>query len=118
MCSCQPLNRNPKGAPTIQQLTIQDRRKDKAGKNTVRPSYTPVSGPDGPLTRRYAPAAGKPLPEPLRSRTVTFSSLTDRMASQGGKGAGDIRVIVPACAGLRRFSSVPYVTKECRLPCR
>lgn len=23
MCSCQPLNRNPKGAPTIQQLTIQ-----------------------------------------------------------------------------------------------
>lgn len=22
MCSCQPLNRNPKGAPTIQQLTI------------------------------------------------------------------------------------------------
>lgn len=23
MCSCQLLNRNPKGAPTIQQLTIQ-----------------------------------------------------------------------------------------------
>ncbi|MDI5677514.1 hypothetical protein MJL30_39445, partial [Salmonella enterica subsp. enterica serovar Anatum] len=22
LCSCQPLNRNPKGAPTIQQLTI------------------------------------------------------------------------------------------------
>ncbi|EAB4095504.1 hypothetical protein D6F66_24515, partial [Salmonella enterica] len=30
-------------------------------------------------------------------------SLTGRMTSQGEKGAGDIRVIVPACAGLRRF---------------
>ncbi|EDV4590614.1 hypothetical protein AG07_004873 [Salmonella enterica subsp. enterica] len=69
---------------------MQNQRKNEAGKNAVRPSYTPVSGPDGPLTRRYAPAAGKPLPGPLRSRTEAFSSLTGRMASQGGKGAGDI----------------------------
>ncbi|EFB2787044.1 TPA: hypothetical protein HNO21_20765 [Escherichia coli] len=43
-------------------------------------SYTLVSGPDGPLTRRYAPAAGKPLPGPLRPRTETLSWLKAGMA--------------------------------------
>lgn len=30
MCSCQPLNRNPEGAPAIQKLTIQDLRGNKS----------------------------------------------------------------------------------------
>ncbi len=37
------------------------------------PQYTLVSGPDGPLTRRYAPTAGKPLSGPLRPRTEALS---------------------------------------------
>lgn len=32
-------------------------------------SYTLVSGPHGPLTRRYAPTSGKPSSGPLRPRT-------------------------------------------------
>ncbi|TGD51749.1 hypothetical protein DXT69_21060 [Escherichia coli] len=35
--------------------------------------YTLVSGPHGPLTRRYAPTSGKPLSGPLRPRTKTLS---------------------------------------------
>ncbi|EEW8309014.1 hypothetical protein D4692_22990 [Escherichia coli] len=37
--------------------------------------YTLVSGPDGPLTRRYAPTSGKPSSGPLRPRTETLSWL-------------------------------------------
>ncbi|ANO76037.1 hypothetical protein OkiPb00232_48090 [Escherichia coli] len=33
--------------------------------------YTLVSGPHGPLTRRYAPTSGKPSSGPLRPRTET-----------------------------------------------
>lgn len=42
--------------------------------------YTLVSGPDGPLTRRYAPTAGKPLPGPLRPRTEALAWLKAGMA--------------------------------------
>ena len=35
--------------------------------------YTLVSGPDGPLTRRYAPTSGKPSSGPLRPRTEALS---------------------------------------------
>lgn len=44
------------------------------------PQYTLVSGPDGPLTRRYAPTAGKPLSGPLRPRTEAISWLKAGMA--------------------------------------
>ncbi len=44
---------------------------------------TLVSGPDGPLTRRYAPTAGKPLSGPLRPRTEALSWLKTDMAWQG-----------------------------------
>ncbi|MGE9804045.1 hypothetical protein ACQP3L_25735 [Escherichia coli] len=37
--------------------------------------YTLVSGPHGPLTRRYAPTSGKPLSGPLRPRTEAISWL-------------------------------------------
>ncbi|CAD5648065.1 hypothetical protein GIA99_18510 [Escherichia coli] len=76
----------------------------------VHLSYTLVSGPHGPLTRRYAPTA-KPLSRPLRPRTEAFSSLTGHMASQGRRGTGDIRTTVPAYAGLRRF----YTCATCNL---
>lgn len=36
---------------------------------------TLVSGPDGPLTRRYAPTSGKPSSGPLRPRTEALSWL-------------------------------------------
>ncbi len=39
------------------------------------PQYTLVSGPHGPLTRRYAPTAGKPLSGPLRPRKEALSWL-------------------------------------------
>lgn len=39
------------------------------------PQYTLVSGPDGPLTRRYAPTSGKPSSGPLRPRTEALSWL-------------------------------------------
>ncbi|MDN2325294.1 hypothetical protein FCY39_25095 [Escherichia coli] len=42
--------------------------------------YTLVSGPDGPLTRRYAPTSGKPSSGPLRPRTETVSWLKAGMA--------------------------------------
>ncbi|MGE9803385.1 hypothetical protein ACQP3L_21845 [Escherichia coli] len=42
--------------------------------------YTLVSGPGGPLTRRYAPTAGKPLSGPLRPRTKAISWLKAGMA--------------------------------------
>ncbi|EFC6642547.1 hypothetical protein FC565_25115 [Escherichia coli] len=42
--------------------------------------YTLVSGPEGPLTRRYAPTSGKPSSGPLRSRTKTLSWLKAGMA--------------------------------------
>lgn len=45
--------------------------------------YTLVSGPDGPLTRRYAPTAGKPLSGPLRPRTEALSWLKAGMVWQG-----------------------------------
>ncbi len=48
--------------------------------------YTLVSGPDGPLTRRYAPTSGKPSSGPLRPRTEALSSLTAGMALQGEDG--------------------------------
>ncbi|EBH2944785.1 hypothetical protein FKG59_22330 [Salmonella enterica] len=35
--------------------------------------YTLVSGPHGPLTRRYAPTSGKPSSGPLRPRTEALS---------------------------------------------
>ncbi|EFB1111065.1 hypothetical protein FK765_26755 [Escherichia coli] len=35
--------------------------------------YTLVSGPDGPLTRRYAPTSGNPSSGPLRPRTEALS---------------------------------------------
>ena len=38
-----------------------------------RTEYTLVSGPDGPLTRRYAPTSGKPSSGPLRPRTEALS---------------------------------------------
>lgn len=44
------------------------------------PQYTLVSGPDGPLTRRYAPTSGKPSSGPLRPRTDTLSWLKAGMA--------------------------------------
>lgn len=44
------------------------------------PQYTLVSGPDGPLTRRYAPTTGKPLSGPLRPRTEAISWLKAGMA--------------------------------------
>lgn len=47
------------------------------------PQYTLVSGPDGPLTRRYAPTAGKPLSGPLRPRTEALSWLKAGMVWQG-----------------------------------
>ena len=40
--------------------------------------YTLVSGPDGPLTRRYAPTVG-----PLRPRTEALSWLKTGMVWQG-----------------------------------
>lgn len=58
-----------------------------------RIEYTLVSGPDGPLTRRYAPTSGKPSSGPLRPRTEALS------------GIGDIYQSVTAYAGLRRFYS-------------
>lgn len=48
-----------------------------------RIEYTLVSGPHGPLTRRYAPTAGKPLSGPLRPRTEALSWLKAGMALQG-----------------------------------
>ncbi len=42
--------------------------------------YTLVSGPYGPLTRRYAPTSGKPSSGPLRPRTETLSWLKVGMA--------------------------------------
>ncbi|EDU6869473.1 hypothetical protein CIL96_004088 [Salmonella enterica subsp. enterica serovar Agbeni] len=42
--------------------------------------YTLVSGPHGPLTRRYAPTSGKPLSGPLRPHTETLSWLKTGMA--------------------------------------
>ena len=45
--------------------------------------YTLVSGPDGPLTRRYAPTAGKPLSGPLRPRTEALSWLKAGIVWQG-----------------------------------
>ncbi|HGF4780851.1 TPA: hypothetical protein ACF37L_002669, partial [Escherichia coli] len=48
-----------------------------------RTEYTLVSGPDGPLTRRYAPTSGKPLSGPLRPRTEALSWLKAGMAWQG-----------------------------------
>lgn len=45
--------------------------------------YTLVSGPYGPLTRRYAPTAGKPLSGPLRPRTEALSWLKAGMVWQG-----------------------------------
>ncbi|EFN8236858.1 hypothetical protein EB634_22500 [Escherichia coli] len=42
--------------------------------------YTLVSGPDGPLTRRYAPTSGKPSSGPLRPRTEALSWLKTGMA--------------------------------------
>ena len=44
------------------------------------PQYTLVSGPDGPLTRRYAPTSGKPSSGPLRPRTEALSWLKTGMA--------------------------------------
>lgn len=46
--------------------------------------YTLVSGPDGPLTRRYAPTSGKPSSGPLRPRTEALSWLKAGMVWQGG----------------------------------
>ncbi len=48
-----------------------------------RTEYTLVSGPDGPLTRRYAPTAGKPLSGPLRPRTEALAWLKAGMVWQG-----------------------------------
>ena len=45
--------------------------------------YTLVSGPDGPLTRRYAPTSGKPSSGPLRPRTEALSWLKAGMVWQG-----------------------------------
>lgn len=84
MCSCQALNRNPKGP---QDSEVDNSKSDKK-RNRCTQAYALISGPDGPLTRRYAPAASKPLPGPLRPRTEIFSSLTGRMASQGRRGPG------------------------------
>ncbi|MBK2771887.1 hypothetical protein FKK88_24260 [Escherichia coli] len=42
--------------------------------------YTLVSGPHGPLTRRYAPTSGKPSSGPLRPRTEALSWLKTGMA--------------------------------------
>ncbi|EFO2507357.1 hypothetical protein B6Q59_26550 [Escherichia coli] len=47
------------------------------------PQYTLVSGPDGPLTRRYAPTSGKPSSGPLRPRTKALSWLKAGMVWQG-----------------------------------
>ncbi len=44
------------------------------------PQYTLVSGPHGPLTRRYAPTSGKPSSGPLRPRTEALSWLKVGMA--------------------------------------
>ncbi len=44
---------------------------------------TLVSGPDGPLTRRYAPTSGKPSSGPLRPRTKALSWLKTGMVWQG-----------------------------------
>ena len=48
-----------------------------------RIEYTLVSGPDGPLTRRYAPTSGKPSSGPLRPRTEALSWLKAGMVWQG-----------------------------------
>ncbi|HFO5745088.1 TPA: hypothetical protein ACHJ92_005307, partial [Escherichia coli] len=48
-----------------------------------RTEYTLVSGPDGPLTRRYAPTSGKPSSGPLRPRTEALSWLKTGMVWQG-----------------------------------
>ena len=45
--------------------------------------YTLVSGPHGPLTRRYAPTSGKPSSGPLRPRTEALSWLKAGMVWQG-----------------------------------
>ncbi|HAH5716255.1 TPA: hypothetical protein HH823_004663 [Escherichia coli] len=47
------------------------------------PQYTLVSGPNGPLTRRYAPTSGKPSSGPLRPRTEALSWLNADMVWQG-----------------------------------
>ncbi|EED6435399.1 hypothetical protein XJ22_25440, partial [Salmonella enterica subsp. enterica serovar Virchow] len=48
-----------------------------------RIEYTLVSGPHGPLTRRYAPTSGKPSSGPLRPRTEALSWLKAGMVWQG-----------------------------------
>lgn len=58
--------------------------------------YTLVSGPNGPLTRRYAPTSGKPSSGPLRPRTKALSWLKAGIVWQGGDGIGKIYQSVPA----------------------
>ncbi|EBG6971227.1 hypothetical protein FJB88_22465 [Salmonella enterica subsp. enterica] len=59
------------------------RTEDKTEKIAVRLLHTLVSGPDGPLTRRYAPTSGKPSSGPLRPRTEALSWLKAGMVWQG-----------------------------------
>ena len=65
--------------------------------------YTLVSGPDGPLTRRYAPTSGKPSSGPLRPRTEALSWLKAGMVWQGW---GWDRRNLSIGTGLRRASAV------------
>ena len=65
--------------------------------------YTLVSGPHGPLTRRYAPTSGKPSSGPLRPRTEALSWLKAGMVWQGW---GWVRGNLSISTGLRRASAV------------
>ncbi len=82
------------------------------------PQYTLVSGPDGPLTRRYAPTSGKPSSGPLRPRTDTLSWLKAGMVWQGWGGKVKSINQYRLTPGFGGFTPVPYATTECRLPCR
>ncbi len=80
--------------------------------------YTLVSGPDGPLTRRYAPTSGKPSSGPLRPRTEVLSWLKAGMVWQGWGGKVKSINQYRLTPGFGGFTPVPYATTESRLPCR
>ncbi len=80
--------------------------------------YTLVSGPDGPLTRRYAPTSGKPSSGPLRPRTEVLSWLKTGMVWQGWGGKVKSINQYRLTPGFGGFTPVSHVTTACRLTCR
>ncbi|WP_438418019.1 hypothetical protein, partial [Escherichia coli] len=70
------------GPQSIHILRGVRQQQDEPGRFSIcsRQAAVVLSGPDGPLTRRYAPTAGKPLSGPLRPRTKAISWLKAGMA--------------------------------------